>query len=233
VFQHGGKLTQVNGAALVALSPVQLRIVLAQACRWRDGRGRWVDPPVGVVSLILALGQYWGIPEVDRVVTAPVLAADGSLVMRPGYHAASRLYYAPTDPSIVTIDVPDEVSEEDVQEARKLLEVELLGDFPFDGQASRANALSPRAGREHPRCPRPPGGRLLQVSRDPTPRAALRSIVTPSARMVASVQFASARVNERTSSPIRTGADGALWNVSGAPDRAARGPGRAHGVVII
>jgi hypothetical protein len=46
-------------------------------------------------------------------------------------------------------------------------------------------------------------------------------------------QDASARVNERTSSPIRTGADGALWNVSGAPDWAARGRGRAHGVVIV
>lgn len=141
VFQHGGKLVQVKGVSLVRLSPVQLRIVLAQACRWRDGRGRWVDPPAGVVSMILALGQYFGIPEVERVVSAPVLAPDGSLVRRPGYHSASRLYYAPTDPSLVTIDLPDEVTEEDVREARKLLEEDLLGDFPFDGQASRANAL--------------------------------------------------------------------------------------------
>ena len=78
LFQHGGRLVQVNGVALVALSPVQLGIVLAQACRWRDGRGRWVDPPADVVSMILALGQYPGIPEVERVVTAPVLAPDGS-----------------------------------------------------------------------------------------------------------------------------------------------------------
>jgi hypothetical protein len=62
-------------------------------------------------------------------------------VRRPGYHAASRLYYAPTDPSMVTIALPDEVTTEDVWEARNLLENELLGDFPFDGQASRANAL--------------------------------------------------------------------------------------------
>jgi putative DNA primase/helicase len=42
---------------------------------------------------------------------------------------------------MVTIALPDEVTTEDVWEARNLLENELLGDFPFDGQASRANAL--------------------------------------------------------------------------------------------
>jgi len=58
----------------------------------------------------------------------------------PGYHAKARLWYAPHQALEVT--VPDAPTSADLERARELLVTDLLGDFPFDGEASRAHALA-------------------------------------------------------------------------------------------
>lgn len=104
----------------------------------------WVtkDPPLDVVRALLARdsAEYEGVPCVDRVVDVPVLAANGELVARPGLHRESRLFFRPaTELRDVGPGEVDTIS--DVTGARDLLMHELLGDFAFADDASRANAL--------------------------------------------------------------------------------------------
>lgn len=82
------------------------------------------------------------VPRVDRIVDVPVFGPDGQLALEPGYHGDARIFYK-GDP------VPGfdggwddvEVRYADVEWARHLLLDEMLGDFPFADDASRAHAL--------------------------------------------------------------------------------------------
>jgi len=144
LFQHDRKLVRLDGDHLVELTPIQLRHLLAQAARWYVGEGsdrRASDPPPKVAQVLLSLGDYPGIPKVDRVVTAPVLLADGSITTRPGYYAGARVYYAPA-PELDGLEIPNDVAEDDVRAALQLLREELLGDFIFASDADEANALA-------------------------------------------------------------------------------------------
>jgi len=99
-------------------------------------------PPSAVAKMLLARDTvgYPGAPLVERVVDAPVLAADGSLITEKGYHAGSRLLYIPA-PGMHAVE-PGEVDRvDDVQGAVGWLMDDLLGDFPWADDASKANAL--------------------------------------------------------------------------------------------
>jgi len=110
----------------------------------KEGERVPVKVPSDVVDTILARdsAEYAGIARVDRVIDVPVLGADGRLIDTPGHHPGSRVLYVP-DPDL---DLPATVGEigthEDVWHARDLLMDELLGDFGFEDEASKANALA-------------------------------------------------------------------------------------------
>jgi putative DNA primase/helicase len=101
------------------------------------------EPTLKLATTLLARdsAEYDGAPVVDRVVDVPVLAPDLSMVTTSGYHA-SRIYYRPApdlDGAAFAAGPPDTVDE--VVEARDWLLTELLGDFEFADDASRAHAL--------------------------------------------------------------------------------------------
>ena len=109
----------------------------------KEGGWAGIDPPTQVVRSLLARdsADYADAPRVDRVVDVPVVGADGSLVSRPGHHAASKLYYRPAD-DLGDIRPGAVEGVGDVVAARDFLLNDYLGDFGFaDDQASRANAL--------------------------------------------------------------------------------------------
>ena len=82
-----------------------------------------------------------GLPWLDAIVTTPVFAPDGSLVCAPGYHARARVWYEP--PSRLRIPpVSARPSADDVAAACALLCDELLADFPFVDDSSRAHMVS-------------------------------------------------------------------------------------------
>lgn len=107
-------------------------------------RGGWrpVAVPVDVARNLLARdsAKYAGAPRVDRVVDIPVAAADGSIITEPGYHAASRLFYRPA-PGMETVTPEPVGMVDEVVHARDFLMTELLGDFAWADEASKANAL--------------------------------------------------------------------------------------------
>jgi hypothetical protein len=80
------------------------------------------------------------LPVLAGIVTAPVFGRNGSLLTEPGYHPDARLLYHPP-PGFSLPPIPAKPSAEEIAAARSLLLDELLGDFPFTGEAERAHAL--------------------------------------------------------------------------------------------
>jgi hypothetical protein len=66
---------------------------------------------------------------------------DGTLITEPGYHPATRLLYEPTQ-NFTLPPVAERPSPRQIAAARTLLLDDLLGDFPFVGEAERAHALA-------------------------------------------------------------------------------------------
>jgi hypothetical protein len=141
IFDSVGELVEVKpDGKVVPLNSTQIQIRLGEAANWTDG-SNLVDAPSQLASALFKLGDFMGIvPRLDRVVTAPVMQADGSLLVRPGYDRTSRTVLVPViDP--VASQPPEFVTHDDVAEAVRLITEELIGDFPFVHQSDRAHAV--------------------------------------------------------------------------------------------
>jgi putative DNA primase/helicase len=86
-----------------------------------------------VVQDLLALGGWPGIPSLTVVSRCPLLGQDGRLRTHPGYDPASKSYIT---------DGPFPEWDGDAGSAVRFLAEELLGDFPFVGEADLAGALA-------------------------------------------------------------------------------------------
>jgi hypothetical protein len=155
LFQRGEVLTRLRSGddAAPILEPLTdhaLRGVLTRSADWitiKDTKqGEIVEddaPPMEVVKDLATLPAWEGIPFLRSVVECPVVVPPGDLVAVPGYHAGGRLWFQPA-PGF-DLDLPRLMAEPepgDVEWAREMLLVELLGDFPFADEASRAHALA-------------------------------------------------------------------------------------------
>ncbi len=98
-----------------------------------------VSPPMDVVRDVLTLGE-WPFPELEMIVEMPVLRHDGTVLDARGYDARAKLFYAPA-PRLAVPPISSKPTRAQVTAAVALLRDDLLGDFPFVDQASRANAL--------------------------------------------------------------------------------------------
>jgi len=154
VLQRGGVLTRLRVDAstgaprLEPLTDDALRGVLARAARWyqlkerRQGPEAEEDaPPLEVVKDLANLPEWPGVPIIDTVIECPAFDRTGVLVATPGFHPVSRLWYRPAK-DLQVPPVPAAPSAAEVVRARDWLAVELLGDFPFQEEASKAHALA-------------------------------------------------------------------------------------------
>ena len=150
LFRRGDHLARLRLPAgrpplLEALAEPAARGELARAATWiatqRNALPLNVSPPIEVVRDLLARPDWPGLPRLEAVVECPVFDADGTLVDRPGFHAASGLWYAPAA-GLVVPAVPDIPTDAEVAAARDLILTEWLGDFPFADTASKATAVA-------------------------------------------------------------------------------------------
>ena len=127
----------------VTVRDERLRHMLAKLGDWRrlNSKGDLVPtpPPTGLVKSMVATPDP-ALPVLSGIVTAPVFGRGGILLTAPGYHPDARLLYRPTQGFMLPA-VPERPTTEDIAAARSLLLDELLGDFPFVGEAERAHAL--------------------------------------------------------------------------------------------
>lgn len=129
-----------------AYDPPAFRGVLGRAADWvnKGEKGEYpVTVPMDVVGDLLGnVEELDGIvPELQQIIRSPVYTAKGDLHLKAGYSAASKCWYEPHG-GLVLDEIPDEPSEEDLSLSRKLILDELLGDFPFETEADKTNAVA-------------------------------------------------------------------------------------------
>lgn len=148
LFTYGSALVrtrfdwQDNSIILDTVTPDVLRHELSQMADWRKANNVITKPPSFLVKDVLA-SRSIPLFRLNRIVTVPVFAPDGTLLTTPGYNKASGVIYAPPK-GYQSLPVPDVVTQNDVEEAKDLID-ELLRDFPFSkaaGNADYCNAVS-------------------------------------------------------------------------------------------
>jgi hypothetical protein len=107
----------------------------------RQGKVLNCAPPKEVVQDILATpAAEWGFPPLLSIITSPSLRENGTVIQTRGYDPDSRLYYAP-DPALILPDLAEEPTTDHRQIALEMVQ-DILVDFPFVDDASRANAIA-------------------------------------------------------------------------------------------
>ncbi len=96
-------------------------------------------PPMELVRDILSLPS-WDLPPLDSIIETPTLRRDGSILGKPGYDIQTRLYYVAT-PGFRIPQLSDKPTRDDAQAACQFFLQEVLPDFPFADETSRANVL--------------------------------------------------------------------------------------------
>jgi len=98
------------------------------------------EPPINLVRGIMAL-DAWDIPYIKGLISAPVIRPDGSLLLEAGYDRDVGLCYRP-GPTLVLPPIPENPTNEDATTAANFVMDEVLKDFPFVDDTSKANALA-------------------------------------------------------------------------------------------
>ncbi len=135
------RIQKSHGAPVLVrpLTPDRMRFHLARLADWRCERGeKPARPPMDVVRDLLAHPDP-PLPPLERIIGAPVFAADGALLLTPGYHAAARVFYESSGFTVPPI--PETPTPDDICRAVETL-AEPLADFPFVGPAERAHAYA-------------------------------------------------------------------------------------------
>lgn len=158
VFVRGGVLVRIDTDEnrrpnIRIMTDDLIRYALSDAADYvelrKSDRGeKRVDthPPMAVARNVLAFpGLCELFPTLLGVIETPTIVSDGRLITKPGYDAATGLYYLPATDLLVP-EVPENPTAEDITASRALIE-EIICDFPFivnenTPGASRANALA-------------------------------------------------------------------------------------------
>ena len=152
VFHRSGQLCQVRSDELNQLKIEQLSVAgvrsrLARAADWYKwtpvGRGekrvaekRNYTVPLHITQYLMACESLGDFYPLQGIVNHPVLRDDGSWHSEPGYDQQTQYFINPG--SVVGL----ENHKMSVDEAVSLIIDELLVDFPFESQASIANAIA-------------------------------------------------------------------------------------------
>jgi putative DNA primase/helicase len=97
-----------------------------------------IDCPDRISRHLLAK-DAWDLPTLTGIINAPTLRSNGSLLDKPGYDVQSGLLFLPGDCDFDTI--PASPTHNDALRAKSVL-LDLLKDFPFEDDISKAVALA-------------------------------------------------------------------------------------------
>lgn len=148
LFVRAGSLCRIicdenDRPAVEDIDKLSLRARLADVAEFssinKEGKHIAQNPPLYLAENILAQGR-WDFPPLVGVARSPILRRDGTICVKPGYDADSRLYYC-CDPDLIIPPVPENPSEQEVRAAKEHL-LDLIDDFPFPDAAGIPNALA-------------------------------------------------------------------------------------------
>ncbi len=148
IFVRSGQLVRISqdehGLPVIEIFVKQaLRGKLERSANYYhiSGKGNNIPdpPPVDVVDDLLSLGK-WPFPPLIGITESPAIRIDGSILIEPGYDSATELYYIPAS-SLKVPTIPEIIDTETIQKAKNLL-LEIICDFPFEDDSSKANAVA-------------------------------------------------------------------------------------------
>lgn len=149
IFARGTQMVRVcrdgkDALFIQELQEYELTGIFDRQIKWmrplQSGKTRSDRPPQAVVKDVLALPPgEWGVPPLSGIVKTPVIHLDGKIQAVPGYDEATHLYYSPEN-GFALAPVPERPTEEDVTAALEVIN-EVIVDFPFVGDADRANTI--------------------------------------------------------------------------------------------
>lgn len=154
IFRHVGALVRcapktIKGHQVLAAEPLSPDMLMSHLIHTFD----WVDvdpktympiasyPPPMLAKVMLSDTEDRipvKPPELIMIAHAPVFARDGRLIDKPGFDRDSGVFYLPNDDFG---EMPVDVTPEDVEDAKKLILDDLLGEFPFSTEADKHNAV--------------------------------------------------------------------------------------------
>ena len=115
----------------------------ARLVNWmQESKNEWgthVDPSLNVIGDALSTHKP-PLPDLTQVVSIPIVTSEGRLITVPGYDAESGVFYAAESACLPQIN--SAATKQDALDALKWIEDEVLVDFPFADEASKAAAIS-------------------------------------------------------------------------------------------
>jgi hypothetical protein len=147
LFNYGEVLTRVKGHETQPLDRDRFYAMLADAVacfRYTEATDKrpavfepaWPDPPS--IGAVMSKAEEFAL--LRRVVRVPFLRPDGTVCATPGYDRETATVLVPS--GLGELTVPSVPSKERTVMAAKFLMEDWLGDFPFESEADRANALA-------------------------------------------------------------------------------------------
>lgn len=97
-----------------------------------------IPPPRSTVQDIQG-APSWPLPPLEGLIECPYMCDDGTIVLDGGYNPVSKLFFMKRD--IGQIDIPEVVTSEHVEAARKVID-DIFVDFPFVDDASYDNNIA-------------------------------------------------------------------------------------------
>src|SRR5579859_3927828 len=150
VFVNLGELTVIGRDNKD--EPILQKMHEAVFTRWLSANANWVanneaqevmSPMDAAVKAVYhdmsRIRARCGVPVVEQIATMPFFTASGDIVDTPGYCREARTWLEPAE-SVTVPEVPRNPSKTEV--ALALILSDLLVDFPFANEASRAHALA-------------------------------------------------------------------------------------------
>lgn len=148
IFMRIGQLCQVKTdedghPSIEILKETGVKHYLTQAADFirQDKEVTNVSPPKVLAQNILAAPDL-PFPPLRGIVEVPVLRPDGSILADPGYDPATKLYYHPLPGPALDPIISASPDQQDAVNSVNFILYELLPDFPFVDEASRANTLA-------------------------------------------------------------------------------------------
>jgi hypothetical protein len=150
IFVRGGCINRIRPTekgtlTIEVLTEPMMRGILARsACYMKYDKGGTLvkaDPPTKVVKDALALGVWRDLPIIEGIIESPSVRPDGTIIDQAGYDRVTKLFYDPSQ-GLEDLVLPESPSQLDAKDAVEFIFSEILIDFPFVDDASKANALA-------------------------------------------------------------------------------------------
>ena len=145
IFSFNRQIARIkeDEAKVELLDMNSARYEFSRLVNWmQETKNEWrthVDPSQNVIGDALSTHKP-PLPELTQVVSIPIVTSKGRLITAPGYDAESGVFYAAESACLPQIN--SAATKQDALDALKWIEDEVLVDFPFADEASKAAAIS-------------------------------------------------------------------------------------------